>query len=290
MDLSDLTLVNTLGEGGFSKVHLVRRNSNSRLYALKVLEKQMFAKKDQRKHIIAERDILLSCANPHIVRLYRTFRDSERLYMLMEFCTGNELWALIHKNRWLNESTAKHYCADVLDALDYLHQRWIAHRDLKPENVIIDMNETPKLIDFGFAKKLKPQSKTYSFLGTPQYVAPEIILQKGHDMAVDLWAVGILIYEMLTGAPPFVYQNDEDIYEATLRGFDDKNVIWPSRLSPEVVDLIQKLCVQDPSERIGYNDIQEVREHEWFKDLNLKRPQRSKSVPQVIFATLLNID
>lgn len=90
--------------------------------------------------------------------------------------------------------------------------------------------------------------------------------------------------------PPFVYQNDEDIYEATLRGFDDKNVIWPSRLSPEVVDLIQKLCVQDPSERIGYNDIQEVREHEWFKDLNLKRPQRSKSVPQVIFATLLNID
>uniref|UniRef100_A0A8D0GAD2 cGMP-dependent protein kinase n=1 Tax=Sphenodon punctatus TaxID=8508 RepID=A0A8D0GAD2_SPHPU len=195
----NLEIVATLGVGGFGRVELVKVKNENLAFAMKCIKKKHVVDTKQQEHIHSEKNILEETCSPFIVRLYRTFKDSKYVYMLLEACLGGELWSILRDRGHFDEFTTKFCVGCVTEALEYLHHIGVIYRDLKPENLILDGQGYIKLVDFGFAKKIGCGQKTWTFCGTPEYVAPEVILNKGHDFSVDFWSLGILVYELLTG-------------------------------------------------------------------------------------------
>ncbi|XP_059401203.1 cGMP-dependent protein kinase 1-like isoform X1 [Carassius carassius] len=269
MSLSDVRVICTLGVGGFSRVELVQlKNNHSRSFAMKVLKKHHILGTSQQGHILSERRIMMEAHSPFTVRLYQTFRDSKYLYMLLEACLGGELWTLLRDRGSFDDSTTRFYAGCVVEALAFLHCRGIIYRDLKPENIILDNRGYAKLVDFGFAKKVGLGKKTWTFCGTPEYVAPEIILNKGHDVSADYWSLGILIFELLSGSPPFSESDPMKTYNIILRGID--MVEFPKKITKSAANLIKRLCRDNPSERLGNqkNGVKDIQKHKWFEGFN----------------------
>uniref|UniRef100_A0A667XUW1 cGMP-dependent protein kinase n=1 Tax=Myripristis murdjan TaxID=586833 RepID=A0A667XUW1_9TELE len=269
VSLSDFNVICTLGVGGFSRVELVHLKSDpSRSFAMKVLTKRHILDTSQQGHILSERRIMMEAHSPFTVRLYRTFRDSKYLYMLLEACLGGELWTLLRDRGSFDDSTTRFYTGCVIEALAFLQCRGIVYRDLKPENIILDQRGYAKLVDFGFAKKVGLGKKTWTFCGTPEYVAPEIILNKGHDCSADCWSLGILIFELLSGSPPFSGSDPMKTYNIILRGID--MVEFPKKITKSAANLIKRLCRDNPSERLGNqkNGVKDIQKHKWFEGFN----------------------
>ncbi|EDV30786.1 uncharacterized protein Dana_GF14873 [Drosophila ananassae] len=266
LKLTDLEVVSTLGIGGFGRVELVKAYQENRVdtFALKCLKKRHIVDTKQEEHIYSERHIMLSSKSPFICRLYRTFRDEKYVYMLLEACMGGEIWTMLRDRGSFEDNAAQFIIGCVLQAFEYLHARGIIYRDLKPENLMLDERGYVKIVDFGFAKQIGVSAKTWTFCGTPEYVAPEIILNKGHDRAVDYWALGILIHELLNGAPPFSAPDPMQTYNLILKGID--MIAFPKNISRWAVQLIKRLCRDVPSERLGYQTggIQDIKKHKWF--------------------------
>ncbi|KAI6239583.1 CGMP-dependent protein kinase [Aphelenchoides fujianensis] len=263
VQLEDLKTVATLGLGGFGRVNLVKHFDTEKVYALKILNKAHVREMNQQEHVLNERNILISCRCDFIVRCYKTFKDAERLYMLMEYCPGGEVWTMLRNWGRFDEITARFYCAAALEAFDYLHQRNIIYRDLKPENMMLSRDGIPKLCDFGFAKRLKGENaKTWTFCGTAEYVAPEIILNKGQDMAVDIWSLGIFMFELISGTPPHASTDPMHVYNSILKGM--QALAWPKYMSEQAKTLICKFCRKDPTQRLGYGRIDDARQDAWF--------------------------
>ena len=270
VQLSDIRIVTTLGMGGFGRVDLVTiGDDKTKSYALKVMKKCQIVETRQEQHIINEKRIMMESDSAFIVKLYRTFKDERYLYMLMESCLGGELWTVLRERRNFDEDTTRFYTACVIEAFSYLHSRHIIYRDLKPENMLLDDIGYVKLTDFGFAKRLYPPgSKTWTFCGTPDYVSPEIILNRGHDYSCDYWSLGVLMFELLTGAPPFTSDEPMKTYNIILRGIDA--VDFPRSISHKAQNLIKKLCRDNLSERLGYQrgGIEDIMKHKWFDGFN----------------------
>ncbi|XP_036321218.1 cGMP-dependent protein kinase, isozyme 1-like [Rhagoletis pomonella] len=266
MKLTDLEVVATLGIGGFGRVELVKayRENSVDIFALKCLKKKHIVDTKQEEHVFSERTIMLTCDSPFICRLYRTFRDEKYVYMLLEACMGGEIWTMLRDRGCFDDNATQFIIGCVLQAFEYLHAHGIIYRDLKPENLMLDERGYVKLVDFGFAKYIGNSSKTWTFCGTPEYVAPEIILNKGHDRAVDYWALGILIHELLNGTPPFTATDPMKTYNIILKGID--MIDFPKHMSRSAVQLIKKLCRDVPAERLGYQKggIQNIKKHKWF--------------------------
>uniref|UniRef100_A0A8C1U954 cGMP-dependent protein kinase n=1 Tax=Cyprinus carpio TaxID=7962 RepID=A0A8C1U954_CYPCA len=261
---SCLEVIATLGVGGFGRVELVKVKNENETFALKCIKKRHIVDNRQEEHIYSERRILLETNSPFIVKMYCTFKDNKYVYMLLEACLGGEIWSLLRDRGSFDEYTAKFCVGCVTEAFDYLHNNSIIYRDLKPENLMLDTDGYVKLVDFGFAKKLKCGQKTWTFCGTPEYVAPEIILSKGHGLSVDFWSLGILIFELLTGSPPFTGSDQMIIYTFILKGIEKMD--FPKKITKRPGDLIRKLCRQNPSERLGNlkNGITDIKKHRWF--------------------------
>ncbi|XP_078660443.1 cGMP-dependent protein kinase 1-like isoform X5 [Branchiostoma floridae x Branchiostoma belcheri] len=281
--LSDTEIVATLGVGGFGRVELVRvKGFNNRTFALKQLKKKHIVETRQQDHIMSEKKIMGEARSDFIVRLFKTFKDSKYLYMLLEVCLGGELWTILRDRGSFDDGTTRFYTACVLEAFTYLHQRGIIYRDLKPENLLLDSKGYIKLVDFGFAKKIGFGRKTWTFCGTPEYVAPEIILNKGHDLSADYWSLGILMFELLTGSPPFSGSDPMKTYNLILKGIDIME--FPRKISRNAHNLIKKLCKDNPSERLGNqkNGIKDIQKHKWFEGFNWEGLRSKTLCPPIV--------
>ncbi|XP_039527569.1 cGMP-dependent protein kinase 2 isoform X3 [Pimephales promelas] len=245
--MKELQVVATLGMGGFGRVELVKlKDSEDTAFALKCIKKKHIVDTRQQEHIYSEKDILQQTRSNFIVR--SCFDEHTA-----RFCTG---------------------C--VLEAFDYLHSRGIVYRDLKPENLLLDGEGYVKMTDFGFAKKIGLGKKTWTFCGTPEYVAPEVIMNKGHDFGADCWSMGILIFELLMGSPPFTGSDPIRIYTMVLHGIEKVDI--PKRISKRPEDLIRRLCKLNPAERLGNkkNGIVDIKKHKWFQGFNWEGLRRRK--------------
>lgn len=287
LTLFDLETRGTLGVGGFGRVELVTlKNDPDKSFALKKLKKKVMVDQQQQEHVLNEKHIMQACDSPFICKLYQTYKDSKYVYFLMEICLGGDVWTTLQKRRFFDDATAQFMVGCVVEALDHLHSLNIVYRDLKPENLMLDSRGYLKLVDFGFSKKIGP-AKTWTFAGTPEYVAPEIILNKGHDRAVDYWALGILTHELLIGKPPFRAADHMTTYNKILKGIEVVGI--PSVVNKNANNFIKKLLRHSASERLGYlrNGIQDIRDHKWFSGFNWEALQRL-ALPAPIVPTVRN--
>jgi len=242
ISISDFHVEKVLGEGAFGKVTLVTKKDTGQLYAMKSLRKDMIEQRNQKLHTQTEREILGEVNCPFIVQLRFAFQTTDKLFMVMDFVNGGELFFHLRKDLKFSEERTRFYSAEILTALEYLHKQGIVYRDLKPENVLLDSDGHVKLTDFGLSKKFfSGEKKTYSLCGTPEYIAPEILKGIGHDQAVDFWSFGALTYEMLSGAPPFYNRNKDIMFKDMLT----KPVVIKAHFSPEAADLIRNLLQVD---------------------------------------------
>jgi serine/threonine protein kinase/CRP-like cAMP-binding protein len=239
--LEELEKIVVLGKGTFGTVYLVRKIQQpqdnaitNRLYALKQLSKNDLVRAEQRSNVFSEKLLLEECHHPFILRLYRTYQDRDCLYMLLEFVQGGELFSVMQAKFRFPLYPTFFYTANVVECFDYLHSIHVVYRDLKPENILLDRFGYVKLADFGFAKKLTEGRKTQTLCGTPEYLAPEVLTGKGHDKGVDVWSLGILIFEMLVGMSPFATEYDQDPQTVT-RNIIQGHVPW-DRLARAVLE------------------------------------------------------
>ncbi|XP_052898168.1 cGMP-dependent protein kinase, isozyme 2 forms cD4/T1/T3A/T3B isoform X2 [Anopheles moucheti] len=287
--LSDLRVISTLGVGGFGRVELVQlAQDKSRSFALKQMKKAQIVETRQQQHIMSEKEIMSEANCDFIVKLYKTFKDRKYLYMLMESCLGGELWTILRDRGHFDDGTTRFYTACVVEAFDYLHSRNIIYRDLKPENLLLDVSGYVKLVDFGFAKKLQSGRKTWTFCGTPEYVAPEVILNRGHDISADYWSLGVLMFELLTGTPPFTGADPMRTYNIILKGIDA--IEFPRNITRNASALIKKLCRDNPTERLGYQrgGISEIQKHKWFDGFYWEG-LRNRSLPPPILPKVQSV-
>ncbi|KAG6089455.1 hypothetical protein E4U15_002888 [Claviceps sp. LM218 group G6] len=269
--LADFEILRTLGTGSFGRVHLVQSKHNQRFYAIKVLKKAQVVKMKQVEHTNDERRMLSDVKHPFLITLWGTFQDWRSLYMVMDFVEGGELFSLLRKSGRFPNPVAKFYAAEATLALEYLHSKNIIYRDLKPENLLLDRHGHLKITDFGFAKRVP--DKTWTLCGTPDYLAPEVVSNKGYNKSVDWWSLGILIYEMLCGYTPFWDSGSPmRIYENILKG----RVKYPQYINADAQHLLERLITADLTKRLGnlYGGSQDVKNHPWFAEVTWDRLAR----------------
>ena len=276
--IRDFIVEKELGKGGFAKVLLVRKanDKNQKRYAMKILRKADILENRLMEGTILERNMLQKTKHPFIVHLNYAFQTDNKIYLVMEYLPGGDIYHLLKKNLKFTEETACFYIAEVILALDYLHKEMnLIYRDLKPENILLSDNGHIKLTDFGLSKQT--DGKTYTFAGTPEYLAPEIILDTGQTKAIDWWSVGILLYEMLSGVPPF--SNKEKNFEKIKQMILENNPRYPTYFSENAKGLIKRFLQTEPNKRLGVRSVMDVKKHPFFHKIDWEELLNLKSEP-----------
>ncbi|XP_058214780.1 serine/threonine-protein kinase AtPK2/AtPK19-like isoform X2 [Rhododendron vialii] len=247
--LEDFEVLKLVGQGAFGKVFQVRKRGTAEIYAMKVMRKDKILEKNHAEYMKAERDILAKIQHPFIVQLRYSFQ-------------------LYHQGLF-REDLARIYTSEIVSAVSHLHANGIMHRDLKPENVLLDADGHAMLTDFGMAKQFDEKTRSNSLCGTVEYMSPEIVLGKGHNKAADWWSIGILLFEMLTGKPPFTCGNREKIQQKIVK----EKIKLPSFLTSDAHSLLKGLLQKEPSKRLGSGPMgsEEVKRHKWFQPINWKK-------------------
>jgi 3-phosphoinositide dependent protein kinase-1 len=306
----DFAFGRTLGEGSYSTVLLATDRQTLKEYAVKILDKKHIIKEKKIKYVNIEKDTLNRLIeHPGIVRLYYTFQDSSSLYYVLDIASGGELLGFLKKIGSFDEECTRFYGAQILDAIEHMHNRGVIHRDLKPENVLLDDQMHIKITDFGTAKLLpdprKPResansydiasgeeesTRARSFVGTAEYVSPELLTDKNACKASDLWAFGCIIYQLLTGRPPFKASNEYQTFQKIV-GLDYE---FPLGFPPAARDLVERLLVLDPQRRLS---IEHIKNHEFFSGIQwgrglwrMKAPRLMPYVPPVQEPSLINLN
>lgn len=279
--IDDFELLKVVGKGSFGKVLLVRKKDTGQVFAMKMLSKPNVVKRRQVHHTITERKVLSYTRHPFIVTLHYAFQSPTQLYFVLDYCGGGELFFHLGKAGRFKESVARFYAAELVLALGHLHRRGVVYRDLKPENILLDTDGHVKLADFGLSKEgINSASEgTKSFCGTPEYLAPEILDRKGHGFACDWWSLGMLIYEMLTGLPPWYTRDRKKLY-SRLRSAP---LEFPAYISPNARELLSGLLTRDPAARLGSErDAHEIVTQPFFEGLDWYQLRKRKVLPPFV--------
>lgn len=306
--IDDFEIIKPISRGAFGRVFLAKKRTTGDLFAIKVLKKADMIRKNAVESILAERDILISVRNPFVVRFFYSFTCRENLYLVMEYLNGGDLYSLLRNLGCLDEDVARVYIAEVVLALEYLHSLRVVHRDLKPDNLLIAHDGHIKLTDFGLSKvglinstddlsgpavsgtsllaedesqlaeseHQRERRKKRSAVGTPDYLAPEILLGTGHAATADWWSVGVILFELIVGIPPFNAEHPQTIFDNIL----NRKIPWPrvpEEMSREAQDLIDRLLTEDPHQRLGARGASEVKQHVFFKNINWDTLARQKA-------------
>lgn len=265
LTIDDFDLLKVVGKGSFGKVMQVRKKDSSKIYALKAIRKAHIVSRSEVTHTLAERTVLARVDNPFIVPLKFSFQSPEKLYLVLSFINGGELFYHLQREGKFDLPRARFYTSELLSALECLHSLDVIYRDLKPENILLDYKGHIALCDFGLCKlNMKNQDKTTTICGTPEYLAPELIMGHGYTKAVDWWTLGILLYEMLTGLPPYYDEDRNTMYNKILT----HPLRFPDNFERDAKDLLIGLLSRDPKQRLGNNGAKEIMEHAFFRTID----------------------
>jgi len=237
--LDEFKVIKIIGKGSYGRVYQAEMNSTGKIYAMKELRKDVLIDTDQIENTRIEKEIMKNANHPFLINLEYVFQTPGKIFFVMKFMQGGELYTLLSKEKRFSESRAKFYAAQIILALAHLHKSKIIYRDLKPENILLDDDGYICLADFGLARFLEEDKKAMSFCGTPEYMAPEIIIGEGHNRSADWWSLGVLLYEMMVGVPPFYHQNQHTMYQY----ITSRAVIFPDPIK-------HKITVSEPAKDI----------------------------------------
>ncbi|KAI9011794.1 kinase-like domain-containing protein [Hyaloraphidium curvatum] len=277
LSLEDFDRLAVIGRGAYGKVYLVKKRLTGKCYAMKVLKKAsvtLHAKATE--HAKTEREILEEVRHPFIVRLFGAWQTNDKLHLILTYASGGELFSYLTKERMFPEATAAFYLAEILLALEHLHEIGIIYRDLKPENILLGGDGHVLLTDFGLSK-VAVESDT--ICGSAEYMAPEIVAEQKYDKSVDIWTVGILLYDLTTGSPPFVGPNKKKTMEKILK----QKLSLPNYLSSFAKDLLTKLLRKTPGQRLaaGKPDLADIRAHRFFRNVDWPRVAAKEAEPPI---------
>ena len=319
ISIFDFVPIKIIGKGAFGEVRLCKYVPTGDIVAIKKMKKEEMHKKNQVLHVRAERDVLSEAKNQWIVELKFSFQDQKFLYLGMEYLPGGDLMTLLMARDILPEEDAKFYAAEMVLAIESVHDMGCIHRDLKPDNVLIGKDGHIKLSDFGLSKKLdvfldknnkfitnqdcknfnnnnsnlsyaeqfrlfknmkskKRREKAFSTVGTPDYIAPEVFKQKGYGQEIDWWSLGVIMFEMMIGYPPFYSDSSTETCKKILDWENNLEIRKEANISKEAVDILKKL-INDPEKRLGRNGAEEVKQHPYFKNVNWKHVKETLIPP-----------
>lgn len=286
LSIDQFDLLKVIGKGSFGKVMQVRKRDTNRIYAMKILNKSKIVSRSEVTHTLAERIVLAKITHPFIVPLKFSFQTPEKLYLVLAYVNGGELFYHLQQETKFDENRARFYIAELLTALECLHGYNIIYRDLKPENILLDCTGHIALCDFGLCKlNMVDQTTTNTFCGTPEYLAPELLYGQGYTKTVDWWTLGVLLYEMLTGLPPYYDENTNEMYRRIL----EDNLTFPDDMSVRARSLLRGLLNRDPTQRLGHRGAAEIKAHPFFAEIDwgklLSRRYQPPFKPRVASAT-----
>lgn len=267
--LEDFNFLAVLGKGNFGKVMLAEERTSGELYAIKVLKKEYIIENDEVESTKSEKRVFLAAnkeRHPFLIGLHSCFQTETRIYFVMEYVSGGDLMLHIQREQF-NPRRAQFYACEVLMALEYFHKNGIIYRDLKLDNILLALDGHIKVADYGLCKEnMWFQSTTSTFCGTPEFMAPEILLEQRYGRAVDWWAFGVLVYEMLLGTSPFRGDDEDEIFDAIL----EDEPLYPIHMARDQVSILQKLLTRDPERRLGSGeeDAEEIKRHPFFRGIN----------------------
>ena len=288
VNYNDFEIIKVIGRGFIGKILLVKYKKDGKYYAMKMMRKDQIISEELQDNILLEKNILIESQNEFILSLSFFFQTKERIYFITPFIKGGDLYHKLKKDKFLKEDLVKFYSAQIIIALQYLHDLGIAYRDLKPENILLNEDGYIKLCDFGASVKLHGTEKDYNFAGSPEYASPEMINYQGHTVMTDWWSLGILIYEMLYGFTPFFNLDKDRMYDLIINGSisfpeyytnnennEEENQI-EYNISEEAKSLIIKLLEKDPGKRLGREGLEEIKKEPffygiYFDDISKKR-------------------
>jgi len=276
--IQDFDLLCVIGKGSFGKVLQVRKKDTGRIFAMKVLNKKNILENNELEHTKTEKNILQKLAHPFLVNLNYSFQTSDKLYFVMDYINGGELFYHLQKDHKFTPDRAKFYCAEIALGLEYLHNSGVIYRDLKPENILLNADGHICLTDFGISKEglLAEDSRTATFCGTPEYLAPEVLEGKGYTKAVDWWSFGTLMYEMLTGLPPFYAQDVQQMYFKIMHA----KLELADNLDPNTKSILIGLLERDPNKRLA--DPVAIKSHPYFKGVDWEKLVNKEIPPPFI--------
>ncbi|CAH1788131.1 unnamed protein product [Owenia fusiformis] len=266
---SDFEFLKVIGKGSFGKVLLAKHKLEGKVYAIKVLNKQAIMKRNEVKHIMAERNVLLkNIKHPFLVGLHYSFQTQDKLYFVLDYVNGGELFFHLQRERYFPEPRARFYAAEMASAIGYLHGLNIIYRDLKPENILLDSQGHIVLTDFGLCKEdIEGLGTTSTFCGTPEYLAPEVLRKQAYDRTVDWWCLGAVLYEMMYGLPPFYSRDTAEMYDNILY----KPLRLRTNISVPARALLEGLLQKEKGMRMGAkDDFNEIKNHAFFLNIDWK--------------------
>ena len=254
-----------IGKGGFGEVWKVNHKKSNDLYVIKVLDKERLKKQNLIEQLNLEIQIMYKVHHPHIMQLINHFEDDNNFFMVMPYASRGQLFTLLKKNTKLDQKMTAQFLRETISAVKYLHEHDIIHRDIKPENILLDQNYRVKLSDFGWSNFCKKNEKRKTFCGTPEYLSPEMVNKSPHDYRVDIWSLGVLLFECLAGYPPFTGQTEAEL----LRNIKQLKIHWPIDFPPLAKNLVTKILKANPEERPS---LDEILKHSWFNHNPMMRP------------------